>query len=183
MPKADLVGRSVNRVELASLCGVSLPTVDAWVRRGCPARQRGSKGREWEFDTAAVIDWRIDQKAQDVAASLQGEAGQISKDEADRRKAVANAITAEVAADEALRVVVSRHDAAADVAGFCQVLKSGLSNAAAKIASRATTITNAPEIEEMVQAEMNRAFRSAREELLGRWLGERDEDDDGGGED
>lgn len=182
MSEPEVRGRSVNRAELAGVCGVSLPTVDAWVEKGCPFVQRGSKGREWQFDTAAVINWRVDRAVQEAVAGLQGEAGQISKDEADRRKAVANAISAEVAADEALRIVVSRHDAAADVAAFCQVLKTGLSNAASKMAARATTITNASEIEAMLQAEMNRAFAAAREEIATRWLGQGDGADGRSGE-
>ena len=57
------------------------------------------------------------------------------------------------------------------MAAFCQVLKTGLANAAHKIAGRATTITSAPEIEAMVKAEMNRAFASAKAELELRWAG------------
>ena len=96
---------------------------------------------------------------------------------------MANAITAEIGADEALRQVVSRHDAEACVAAFCQVLKTGLGNAAAKIAGRATTITSAAEIEEMTKAELNRAFASAKSELEMRWSNKQEPDDDGDGED
>ncbi|MCJ2111919.1 terminase small subunit [Methylobacterium sp. E-025] len=48
---------TVNRKQVASHYGISLPTVDAWVRKGCPFVTRGSKGVEWEFDLAAVQDW------------------------------------------------------------------------------------------------------------------------------
>lgn len=48
----------VNRVEIANRCGVSLPTIDAWVRKGCPYVSRGSKGREWKFDVSAVFVWK-----------------------------------------------------------------------------------------------------------------------------
>lgn len=54
-------GKVVNRQGLADFFGVSLPTVDAWVRNKAPFIQRGGKGREWQFDTAAVVDWRIRQ--------------------------------------------------------------------------------------------------------------------------
>ena len=47
----------VNRKKVASHCDVSLPTVDAWVRKGCPYVTRGSKGVEWEFDLDAVKAW------------------------------------------------------------------------------------------------------------------------------
>jgi terminase small subunit / prophage DNA-packing protein len=107
-PESGRTGRTVNRADLASTFGVSLPTVDAWVRRGAPFVERGSKGREWKFDTAAVIDWRLASAIEDALAGYQDESDAISKDEADRRRAVANAIMAEVEADEALDIVVRR---------------------------------------------------------------------------
>ena len=57
----DIKGEVVNRVELAKILGVSLPTIDAYVRRGCPyvSKADREKGIPWEFNTAAVIDWRI----------------------------------------------------------------------------------------------------------------------------
>lgn len=93
-------GRLVNRADLASLCSVSLPTVDAWVEKGCPYVERGSKGREWKFDSAAVIDWRIQRAVENAVSGYEDESGKISREEADRRKAVANAITAEIGADD-----------------------------------------------------------------------------------
>lgn len=51
-------GQKVNRKQLADVFGVSLPTVDAWVRQGCPSDQQGGRGREWVFDTADVMRWR-----------------------------------------------------------------------------------------------------------------------------
>lgn len=183
MSGATIEGRPLNRAELASLCGVSLPTVDNWVEKGCPYVERGSKGREWQFDSAAVIDWRIQRAVENAVSGYEDTSGNVSREEADRRRAVANAITAEIAADEALRSVVSRHDAVADMATFCQVLKTGLANMAAKVAARATTMTNASEIEAMAQTEMNRAFTAAREEIALRWFAKRDTDHDAGGSD
>jgi len=60
-------GNKVNRAELSSTFGVSLPTIDAWVRNGCPFDQKGmGKGKPWIFDTADVAAWR-EQKAGDDA--------------------------------------------------------------------------------------------------------------------
>jgi phage terminase Nu1 subunit (DNA packaging protein) len=53
-------GQEVNRADLADINGVSLPTVDEWVRRGCPVVQRGGRGRAWKFNTAEVRSWRDD---------------------------------------------------------------------------------------------------------------------------
>lgn len=52
-------GKKVNRAELATVFGVSLVTIDAWVRAGCPFDERGTgKGSPWVFDTADVAAWR-----------------------------------------------------------------------------------------------------------------------------
>jgi len=50
-------GRALNRSELADFTGRSLPTIDAWIRAGCPFEKRGSKGKGWIFNSAAVLDW------------------------------------------------------------------------------------------------------------------------------
>lgn len=55
-------GRDVNRSDLAEINGVSMPTIDDWVRRGCPVVQRGGRGRAWQFNTADVRNWREDDK-------------------------------------------------------------------------------------------------------------------------
>jgi hypothetical protein len=46
-----------SRNGLAKALGVSLPTIDAWVRRGCPVRKRGGPGKPAEFDVEAVTGW------------------------------------------------------------------------------------------------------------------------------
>lgn len=61
-------GRKVNRSELSGIFGVSLPTVDMWVRSGCPGIKVGAgKGGGWEFDTAEVSQW-LQKRAADNAA-------------------------------------------------------------------------------------------------------------------
>jgi phage terminase Nu1 subunit (DNA packaging protein) len=63
-------GNKVNRSGLAAVFGVSLPTVDAWVRAGCPFDQRGGVGgQQWEFDTADVARWREQRAADDAGGA------------------------------------------------------------------------------------------------------------------
>ena len=174
------IGRTVNRAELASLCGVSLPTIDAWLRNDCPIVERGSKGRESKFDSASVIKWIKDTAVADAVSGLIDADGKVSRDEADRRRAVANAITAEVEAEEALKSVMSRFDGETTLADFCQALRSSLSNTGAKIANRTAAMTNPAEIRDFCQAEINRSFGAAEADLRERWAGDlRDEGDSG----
>jgi phage terminase Nu1 subunit (DNA packaging protein) len=59
MSDTEEVKTIVNRAELANLFEVSLPTIDAWVRNGCPVVERGGRGREWKFHVPEIFNWRI----------------------------------------------------------------------------------------------------------------------------
>ncbi len=50
--------RKANKAEVAEWFGVSIPTVEQWVRSGCPVIQRGSRGVSWEIDLLEVAKWR-----------------------------------------------------------------------------------------------------------------------------
>lgn len=50
---AEMISKSA----LAEHLGVSLPAVDAWVRRGCPIEERGGPGRAAKFDVQKVTAW------------------------------------------------------------------------------------------------------------------------------
>jgi len=65
-------GQVVSRAELAEFFGVSLTTIDHWVRSGAPFVTRGGPGRQWAFNTADVAAWRedrIDARRQRAAAA------------------------------------------------------------------------------------------------------------------
>lgn len=51
--------RETNKAGLAEFFAVSLTTVDSWIRKGCPAIQRGSLSTPWVFDLLAVAEWRF----------------------------------------------------------------------------------------------------------------------------
>lgn len=53
--------RRVHRAGLAKVFGVTVADIDKWVDQGAPYIKRAaSKGDEWIFDTADVMNWRID---------------------------------------------------------------------------------------------------------------------------
>lgn len=82
----------VNMGDLAVILGVSRATVQSWVKRGCPAVQKGRNGRPWQFNTAEVIEWR----SQQIANAAIGETRSLDMDEAKRRKVAAEAAMAEL---------------------------------------------------------------------------------------
>jgi phage terminase Nu1 subunit (DNA packaging protein) len=80
-------GEIVNRERCAAILGVARTTLDDWVERGCPVHKPSSKrGVAAEFDTAAVIDWRL---ANAIAAAsadtldAQKEKARLYKEQAD----------------------------------------------------------------------------------------------------
>ena len=56
-----------NKADVANFFGVSLTTVDQWLRRGCPYTQRGERGKQWQFDFLAVAIWKYGAADVDLA--------------------------------------------------------------------------------------------------------------------
>lgn len=77
MKKARAAGLNINKDELAQMMGVSLPTIDAWVRKGMPVVERGGRGRPWTFNTDAVRRWREDLKAEEAGPKDLSTAAQL----------------------------------------------------------------------------------------------------------
>jgi phage terminase Nu1 subunit (DNA packaging protein) len=59
----------INKAELADILGVSLPTLNDWIKKdpAFPVETRGSNGVEWKFDPDAVIDYRRLQNEAEIA--------------------------------------------------------------------------------------------------------------------
>jgi len=47
----------INKAEAAEIFGVSLPTIDAWIRKGAPVVRRGTNGLDYEICAAAFGEW------------------------------------------------------------------------------------------------------------------------------
>ncbi len=111
----------------AEIIGTSRNTLSAWISRGAPAVEKAdrSSGKEWQLSIPAIFAWQVRTAIADALASFHGEAGQITKEEADRRKSVAQARMAEVDLDERLRAVVLVADASENMSDFAQALRSG----------------------------------------------------------
>ncbi len=169
MPVKSVPSRVLNRAELAAFHGVSLDMVDAWIKNGCPAEERGSQGRSYRFNSAAVISWRIARERNDAVAGIGAGVETMTREEADRRRAIASMSLAEIEADTARGNVVLRSHVESDVTSFCAELHTGLGSASNRIAGRATSMTNATQIEDLCHAELNRAFQGARTVLAERW--------------
>lgn len=147
-------GQIVNRADLATLHGISLPTIDAWVRKGCPFVQRGSKGKEWQFDTAAVIEWLLLKTVEDAV----GDVSKVSYDEARRRKVAAEAAMAEYELAERKKELVAVEDFIDQVSKEYSNCRTGLLRIPNKIAPQLAQISNEAEIRQVIAEAINEAL-------------------------
>jgi phage terminase Nu1 subunit (DNA packaging protein) len=85
-------GNIVSLGEFAELIGRTDPTVRNYIRRGMPIETQGGRGKGHEIDTAAAIEWMVQDRIKEVA----GPSNLNSFDAARTRKEVANADIAEM---------------------------------------------------------------------------------------
>ena len=103
------MSQPLSLIATAATLGVSRNTVAGWIAKGCPVVSRADRDRgvEWRLDVGQVHAWRVDTAVREAVAGYRTVDGdKITKDEADRRRAVAMAIVAEGEADQALGSVV-----------------------------------------------------------------------------
>lgn len=81
----------VNRAELANAMGVSPPTIDRWLREGCPIKTRPRKGVAAEFVLGEVIAWWGARERENAAGGDTSDEKELA-----RRRAVANTGLAEL---------------------------------------------------------------------------------------
>lgn len=121
-----------NKSELAGIFGVTIPTIDQWVRDGMPVADRpNQKGAEWTFETSQAIYWKIGKAIEDKRRRRSGAAEGVAPDGdpiklAQVRKLIAEAEIKEQKAALAKREVVRVDDAA-------MVLSAAIGNAKGKL--------------------------------------------------
>ncbi len=147
-------GVIVNRRELADLWGVALTTVDAWIRRGCPVTRRGNRKIPWEFDSAAVADWRLKQAALDAA----GDTRDVSLDEARKRKMAAEAALAELELAKARGEAVSIEDVGQVWEDISASIRARLLPMGGKLAPRVAPMRKRSEVKAAIDAEVHEAL-------------------------
>lgn len=155
-------GQIVNRQELAEINGVSLPTIDDWVRRKCPVVQRGGRGRAWQFNTADVRSWRDD----DIRAQSQG-VERATKDELILRKLSAETEQAELDLAKAKEELMPVEDyERALVKAFGEV-RAGLRNVVpSRVARRIIGESDETKIKEVLLEEIDFALEALADQDL-----------------
>lgn len=92
----------VNKIELADIVGVTIPTITAWIKKGMPVHRVGNQGQAWQIDTAKALHWIIKHCPADGVATAKTEAGELR-----RRKLAAETKKAELELRKEVAQVVS----------------------------------------------------------------------------
>lgn len=151
------MGKHVNRSELAEVFGKSLPTISTWVTKGCPVVERGRRGKEWTFDTAAVADWL----EQQTVANLQGDTSGLVMEEAKRRKTAAEAALAELELAKAREQVIEASEVEKAWADLILSFRAKMLSVPPKMAPVVIVAVNVAEVERL----LDDAIREALSEL------------------
>lgn len=141
--------------ELGRMLGVTAATVRVWTAAGMPVLDRGSRGIAGKFDSTACIRWWAD--------NISGRASAVDTDheEADRRRAVAEAELAELKLAEKRGELVDGIEVRdVQIKAFANVKARMLSIPSAVAASCAATSEPA-----VVQSIVSGAIKSALSEL------------------
>ena len=163
----------VNRQELSEAMGISLPTVDRWVRDGCPVKQRGAKGVPWEFDLAAVVAWWGDNQRKAAA-------GQAPTDmeDAKRRKVAAEAEMAELELAKARGEVAPVEEFRRAQEARNAIIRQNVMNVAQRACLQLLGERDEAKFKERLRAELAIALETAANAALDLADDEQDDSDD-----
>lgn len=74
-------GKLVSRAELADFMGKTPPTIDRWVVRGCPVAKEGGRGRAYQFNTADVNEWLLQEERNSLRSTAESSEAELLRRE------------------------------------------------------------------------------------------------------
>lgn len=166
----------VNRRDLARVLSVSMPTITDWVDKGMPVVNRGTRGIPWVFDVATCVRWRLDYE---LANAKGAESRDITREDAERRSIVADAILKEIKLAELQRSVVRIEEVSRIWEGRIVASRETFLGLGARLAPQLVGETDQVRIETVIDDEVARALNEMAEWEPDEEIGE----DDAGGDD
>lgn len=161
--QGNSAGRLVSLVECAAILGVHRNTVTNWINKGMPVVQRAdrNKGQEWQINVADVLAWREEQAADAVRQTYDNlaEDGEITLDEAKRRKILAEAQMAELDLAKARNAVVGIQDIAERIGEEYAEVRQLLLAIPDVLAQPLSAETDAREVHRIIKEEISNALR------------------------
>lgn len=148
-------GQAVTRSGLADVFGVALPTVDGWVRGGCPFIQRGGRGKEWTFNTADVAMWLREKSVQEATGETKADESELR-----RRRLVADTEAAELNLAKAKGEVAPIDQVQRMVMRAFAEVRAGMRNIPGRVVSQLIGETNERRFKAVLLEEIDQALMS-----------------------
>lgn len=167
-------GKVVNRTGLAEFFGVAPPTVDGWRRNGCPFVTLGGRGKEWEFDTAAVATWLRDKAVTDATGETLADESELK-----RRKLAAETEKAELELAKVKGEVAPLDQVERAVAKAFAEVRAGMRNLPQRTVSMLIGETDERRLKSVLMGEIDEVLKSLNAVSL---LDGYDEESDGDSE-
>lgn len=160
-------GQSLNRGECAEFFGVTPPTVDGWVRAGCPVK-KGQRGIASEFNSAEVAAFLREKAREEGGGTTLADENQLK-----RRKLAAEAERAELEVAKAKGEVAPVREFERAQAAAMAAIRTNLRNVPGRAVLQLLGCTDENDFKQKLMAEIDLALVTAAEAELD--LGE-DED-------
>lgn len=151
-------GQSVSKGQLCEVFGVSIPTVDGWLRNGCPCISRGGRGVPAEFNTAAVAQWLREQARQEGAGNILADESELK-----RRKLAAETAKAELELAKARSEVAPVREFERVSAAMDTAIRTNVLNVPARAVLQLLGCTDEAEFKAKLRAELVLALDTAAE--------------------
>jgi phage terminase Nu1 subunit (DNA packaging protein) len=149
------VGVKLNRSGLAEHMGVSLPTIDRWVKDGMPVVQRGARGIEWSFDLADVISWYARRQAEAAGGAVD------DLKEIEKRTARAKMEQAELQLAQARALVAPIREFERAQAAVFAAIRANVMNVPQRVVVQLLGETNETAFKQKLRAELTLALESS----------------------
>ncbi len=147
-------GKVVNKRELAEFFGVSPQSIDGWLSRGCPVLERGAPLVGYKFDTAAVAEWRAEQRVAEAIA----EAKPQNPEDAFERKTAAEASLAELKLARELGQLVTLEDVERVWSNLVAMCRARMLAIPSKVASLALSAGSIDEARAVLESALHEAL-------------------------
>ena len=158
-------GQIVNLAELVRINGVQRNTLLSMVRRGCPyiSKPTRRRGSEWQFNTAEVHQWRIDEAVKQAI----GDVTETDIFELRKRKLRAETVIAELDAAKARGQVGDLDEFERQVTNASIEIRTRLKQMIARVAPMVIGIKKITEIKAILADEVDQALTVLADDLGG----------------
>ena len=153
--------------------GISLPTVDRWIRDGCPVKQRGTKGVAWEFSLPDVVAWWGNRQREAAGGDAKADEAELK-----RRKLAAETAKSELELAQARALVAPIREFEIAHAKRMAVIRQSVLNVVGRSVMQLLGCRDEAEFRSKLRAELVLALEQAAADPIDVSEDEEDEEDD-----